>query len=89
MVSREAYQQIPDQHSDVVGHAGSLGVTGCQLYQGYQEVLALLHTFQSLLSMEHNLFTTFTPIRDKTGRTDGRCPLTIAGQSPTTIDIHQ
>lgn len=52
---KEAYQQSPDQASDVAGHAGSLGVTWCQLYQSYQEVLALLHTFQSLLSMENCL----------------------------------
>lgn len=52
---KEAYQQSPDQASDIAGHAGSLGVTWCQLYQSYQEVLAFLHTFQSLLSMENCL----------------------------------
>lgn len=51
---REAYQQSPDQPPHVVGHAGSLGVTGRQLDQSDQEVLALLHTFQSLLLTERS-----------------------------------
>lgn len=46
---RGAYQQSSDQFPHVVSHASSLGVTGGQLDQRYQEVLALLHTFQSLL----------------------------------------
>lgn len=47
--NKETYQQTPDQRLDIVSHGHRSGVTGGQLDQRYQEVLALLHTFQRLL----------------------------------------
>lgn len=43
------YQQALDESSDVVCHAGRPRITGRQLNQSHQEVLALLDTFQGLL----------------------------------------
>lgn len=59
------YQQTLDQSSHIVCHAGGPGVTGRQLDQSHQEVLALLDTFQGLLSFaviretEQHLLTIF------------------------------
>lgn len=52
-VSSEMYQQTPDQRLDIVSHVHRSGVTGGQLDQRYQEVLALLHTFQRLLLVKY------------------------------------
>lgn len=51
------YQQTPDQRLDIVSHVHRSGVTGGQLDQRYQEVLALLHTFQRLLLVKYLVVT--------------------------------
>lgn len=56
-VSSEMYQQTPDQRLDIVSHVHRSGVTGGQLDQRYQEVLALLHTFQHLLLVKYLVIT--------------------------------
>lgn len=56
-VSSEMYQQTPDQRLDIVSHVHRSGVTGGQLDQRYQEVLALLHTFQRLLLVKYLVIT--------------------------------
>lgn len=56
-VSSEMYQQTPDQRLDIVSHVHRSGVTGGQLDQRYQEVLALLHTFQRLLLVKYLVVT--------------------------------